>query len=204
MNPPHEFTVEKVAINAVMAGCKLEQFPVVLAIAESGACRGYPNGSPFGHLYIVSGPIGKEIGMNSGADLTLPGNPANVSLERAGVLMGINLAGRKPSYNSAQWAGAMHFGTIFAESEDTPWKSLNQDFGKSSDESVLVSFYGKVSPHANGVIEAFDSGLVEPNPMAGDMTWMMPEWYKQHQKVLVILILNAVGCSQYERGDVPC
>lgn len=59
-------TVRKVAINAVMAGCKPEYLPVVLAIAEAGACVGYPGDSSFGHLFVVSGPIAREIGMNSG------------------------------------------------------------------------------------------------------------------------------------------
>ncbi len=75
----HYATVKKVATNAVMAGCKPEYMPVVLAIAESGACVGYPGDSSFGHLYIVSGPMAKEIGMNSGFCYLAPGNPANMA-----------------------------------------------------------------------------------------------------------------------------
>ena len=77
----HYATVKKVATNAVMAGCKPEYMPVVLAIAESGACVGYPGDSSFGHLYIVSGPMAKEIGMNSGFCYLAPGNPANMALQ---------------------------------------------------------------------------------------------------------------------------
>ena len=68
-------TVEKVATIAVMAGCKPEQLPVVLAIAESGVShRHYRLQQPVGR---VSGPIAKEIGMNSGLGMIGPGNPAN-------------------------------------------------------------------------------------------------------------------------------
>ena len=57
-------TVEKVAVNAVMAGCKPEYLPVVLAIASTGPTSGSTH---FQFPYqVVSGPIAKEIGMNSG------------------------------------------------------------------------------------------------------------------------------------------
>ena len=67
-------SVKKVAVNAVMAGCRPEYLPVVLAIAEAGGCIGYPGDSSFGHMYLVSGPIAKEIGMNSGFCFLAPGN----------------------------------------------------------------------------------------------------------------------------------
>ena len=66
-------TVEKVAINAVMAGCKPEYLPVVLAIAESGVDVGT---TVFHSQWAcVSGPIVKEIGMNSGVGYDRPGKP---------------------------------------------------------------------------------------------------------------------------------
>ncbi|QBH12592.1 hypothetical protein DO021_20115 [Desulfobacter hydrogenophilus] len=137
-------TVKKVATNAVMAGCKPKYMPVVLAIAESGACVGYPGDSSFGHMYIVSGPIAKEIGMNSGFNYLAPGNPANMSLKRAGTLMGINLAGTVFGINVLERTGPLHWGTIFAENEDTPFEGLNEQFGYGPDENILLSFSGKV------------------------------------------------------------
>lgn len=135
-------TVEKVAINAVMAGCSPEMLPVVLAIAESGACVGYPGDSSFGHLYLVSGPYAKEIRMNSGFCYLIPGNPANTVLQRAGVLMGINLGGVRHGINNLERTGPLHWGTIFAENEDSPWEHLNEHFGYNPDESVLM-FWGQ-------------------------------------------------------------
>jgi len=141
----HFASVEKVAINAVMAGCKPEYMPVALTIAEAGACVGYPGDSSFGHMYVVSGPIAKEIGMNSGFCYLAPGNPANMALQRVGTLMGINLGGAIFGINVLERTGPLHWGTIFAEDENTPWEGLNEHFGYGPDESILLSWEGKVT-----------------------------------------------------------
>lgn len=140
----HFATIRKIAANAVMAGCKPEQMPVALAIAEAGACVGYPGDSSFGHMFVVSGPIAKEIGMNSGFCYLAPGNPANMALQRAGTLMGINLGGAIFGINVLERTGPLHWGTIFAEDETTPWKGLNEHFGFGPEESVLLAWHGKV------------------------------------------------------------
>ncbi len=137
-------TVKKVAINAVMAGCRPEYMPVVLAIAEAGGCIGYPGDSSFGHMFVVSGPIAREIGMNSGFCFLAPGNPANMTLQRAATLIGINLGGAIFGINVLERTGPLHWGTIFAEDENTPWEGLNEHFGFRSDESILLAWEGKV------------------------------------------------------------
>ena len=152
-------TVKKVAINAVMAGCKPEYMPVALAIAEAGACVGYPGDSSFGHMFVVSGPIAKEIGMNSGFCYLAPGNPANMALQRVGTLMGINLGGAIFGINMLERTGPLHWGTIFAEDENTPWEGLNEHFGYKPDESVLLSWEGKVQlvPFQNIEVKSTES-----------------------------------------------
>ena len=137
-------TVKKVAINAVMAGCRPEYMPVVLAIAEAGGCIGYPGDSSFGHMYVVSGPIAREIGMNSGFCFLAPGNPANMTIQRAATLTGINLGGAIFGINVLERTGPLHWGTIFAEDENTPWEGLNEHFGFGRDESILLVWEGKV------------------------------------------------------------
>lgn len=155
----HFATVRKVAVNSVMAGCRPEYMPVALAIAESGACVGYPGDSSFGHMYVVSGPIAKEIGMNSGFCYLAPGNPANMTLERAGTLMGINLGGAVFGINVLERTGPLHWGTIFAEDETTPWIGLNEHFGYGPDESILLSWTGKVQliPFQNIEVKSVES-----------------------------------------------
>ena len=135
-------TVEGVAINGVMAGCKPKYMPVLLAMAELGACVGMPSDCDFGHMYVVSGPIAKEIGMNSGFQMLSPGNPANSSITRACGLMGINLGGCMMGVTTIGRMGAHLWGLTFAESEDSPWEGLNINEGYEADDSVLISFGG--------------------------------------------------------------
>jgi len=142
---PRAATLEKIAANAVMAGCKPEYFPAVLAIAETGACAGYPGDSSFGNMYVVSGPYAKEIGMNSGFCFLESGNPANMALEHACQLMGVNLGNCLHGLNNLERTGSTHWGTTFAENPDTPWDTLNVDLGFESDESVLLYFRSKVT-----------------------------------------------------------
>jgi len=93
-------------------------------------------------VFTVSGPIAKEIGMNSGFHVLSPGNPANSSIGRAGVLMGINLGGVMIGVNSIQRIGAHLWGLTFAEADESPWDRLNVVEGYCADESILLSFSG--------------------------------------------------------------
>ena len=153
--------VEKVAINAVMAGCKPEFLPVVLAIAEaSGGAQGYWGDCPMGHLYVTSGPIGKEIGLNYGFGFLAPGNKASETIRRAAVLMGINLSGLKFSVNDGERMANLLWGQTFSESPLTPWETLNAQNGYASNNSVLYSFGGRgyllpgVEPHGTNTSKA--------------------------------------------------
>ena len=139
----YEATIEKVAVNAVMAGCKPEYMPVVLAIAENGACVGYGGDSSFAHFYVVSGPIGKEIGMNSGFMFLAPGNRANETIQHACGLMGFNLGYADFGITVLERTSGP-WGEIFAEHPDTPWDTLAQHYGYSADESILCAWGRKV------------------------------------------------------------
>ncbi|MFC2014952.1 hypothetical protein ACFLUP_03055 [Chloroflexota bacterium] len=143
-------TVEKVAAIAVMAGCKPEQLPVVLAIAESG-CR---TGTTVMNSQAVclSGPIVKEIGINTGCGMFGPGSPANAPIGRSYQLMAINLSGSIPGVNrmSALGSPINNGDTCFAESTaglPPGWKGLNEEYGFKKDESVVMvmGFEGGIS-----------------------------------------------------------
>src|SRR5688500_4517587 len=88
-----EFTVEKVAVNAVMAGCRPEYLPVVLALAASGQTARSSSTTSFGVLSMINGPIRNEIGMDSGIGVLGPFNHANATLGRAYNLLSQNLQG---------------------------------------------------------------------------------------------------------------
>ena len=93
------FTAEKLAINAVMAGCLPVYFPVVLAafraMCEPAFGLHGPTASTAGAaiLIIVNGPMAKQIGMKSGQNLFGPGNRANATIGRAVSLAMMNLGG---------------------------------------------------------------------------------------------------------------
>jgi hypothetical protein len=93
---------EKVAINAVMAGCRPEYFPVVLAIVEAmaderfliHAANATTGGSALG--FVVNGPVRQALGMNWRGNVFGPGNRANASIGRAVRLVQINVLGSVP------------------------------------------------------------------------------------------------------------
>jgi hypothetical protein len=97
-------TAEKLAINAVMAGCLPEYFPVVIAIIEAmvqnpvGLALHVGNASTgsFTYGFIVNGPIRKALGMNWQGNVLGPGNRANSSIGRAIRLIQLNVLGSIP------------------------------------------------------------------------------------------------------------
>ena len=95
-SPPHEawyYTVEMVAVNAVMAGVKPEYFPTILAMASKGVTSMISSTSSFGRMVVVNGPVVKEIGMNTGIGALGPFNQANSSIGRCWTLISKNLGG---------------------------------------------------------------------------------------------------------------
>src|SRR5690606_25945571 len=76
------FDVEKVAVNAVMAGARPEYLPVILAMATSGITARSSSTTSFAAITIVNGPIRKELGMNDGIGAMGPYNHANATIGR--------------------------------------------------------------------------------------------------------------------------
>lgn len=143
-------TVEKVAINAVMAGCKPEYFPLVLAAVEA-ACRdefcmhGVLATTYFaGPILIVNGPIREQIGMNWSHNALGQGNRANSTIGRALQLVIRNVGGGRPGgVDRATLGQPGKLGFCFAEREhDSYWESLAVERGFASDESTVTLFAG--------------------------------------------------------------
>ena len=88
-----EYTVEKVAVNAVMAGAEPAYFPVILALASTGITARQSSTSSMSNLVVVNGPIRHELGMNSGLGALGPYNHANATIGRAYGLLSQNLQG---------------------------------------------------------------------------------------------------------------
>jgi hypothetical protein len=150
--PPYlaECTVEKVAINAVMAGCLPEYLPVLLAALEAalepvftlhGVLATTYFSSP---IIIVNGPVAKRIGMNSGMNALGQGNRANATIGRALNLIVQNVGGGRPGEADRAALGAPSKYTLcFAEDESDPdWEPLSVARGFPRGASTVTLFQG--------------------------------------------------------------
>ena len=141
-------TVEKIAINAVMAGCRPEQFPVLLAAID---CLAQPqmnhrdmqvSGHTEAPMILVNGPIAKKAGINFGTSAMGPGvvNTANTAIGRALRLCLINIGYCKAGAGDPNYIGLpTKFGMCIAENEElSPWQPYHIDRGFKRDESAVT------------------------------------------------------------------
>jgi hypothetical protein len=146
-----EFTVEKVAVNAVMAGARPEYFPVILALAASGITARSSSTTSFAAITIVNGPIRNEIKMNSGIGAMGPYNHANATIGRAYGLLSQNLQGGSvpgETYmgSSGNWYA---YTAVLPEAEErSPWQPLHVQKGFKATESIATVFLGGWYTHA--------------------------------------------------------
>ena len=164
-----ECTVEKVAINAVMAGCLPEYLPVVLAAVTAAAS------SPFnihgiaattyftGPVVVVNGPVRRRIGMNAGINALGQGNRANLTIGRALNLVVRNVGGARPGgVDRAALGSPGKLSFCFPEDEEgSPWESLAVERGFSPQDSTVTLFAG------HGPIEIVDQRSRTPESLAG-------------------------------------
>lgn len=150
--PPNlaECTVEKAAANAVMAGCRPEYFPVVIAAIETALEPAFSMHGLLATLWfsgpviIVNGPIAKRIGMNSGGNALGQGNRANATIGRALQLVIRNVGGGLPGeIDRAVFGNPGKYTFCFAEDESDPkWISLNVARGFKRGTSTVTLFHG--------------------------------------------------------------
>ena len=141
-------TVEKIAINAVLAGCKPDYLPVVIAGIEA-ICNDTFNGhgvfaTTMGAtpVMIINGPIRNRLEMNMGMSSLGQGNRANAAIGRAVRLAIRNIGGAKPGGTERTTLGTpMKFTMCFAEWEErSPWEPLHVERGFDADDSVVTVF----------------------------------------------------------------
>ena len=144
-------SVEKVAVNAVMAGCLPEHLPVVVAAVEA-ACTDEFNmhgvlatTMSVGPVVVVNGPVVERIGMNSGLNALGQGSRANSTIGRALQLVVRNVGGGRPGeVDRATFGSPAKVGFCFAEDESgSPWTSLAESRGWRADQSTVTVFAGE-------------------------------------------------------------
>lgn len=143
---PWEFTVEKVAVNAVMAGAKPEHFPLLLALAASGIPSLYNSPESPVRAIVINGPVREEIGMNFEAGSMGPFSQANAVIGRAWTLISKNLGNAGilgETYTGSQGNSLTYNSIVIAENEGrSVWSPLSVQKGFKPGESVISIFTG--------------------------------------------------------------
>jgi hypothetical protein len=141
-----EYTVEKVAVNAVMSGARPEYFPVILALAASGISARGSTSSSASAMVVVNGPIRREIDMNCGLGAMGPYNHANATIGRAYGLLSQNLQGGSVPGETfmGSLGNAYTYNSItFAENEErSPWEPFHVQHGYKPADSTVSIFNG--------------------------------------------------------------
>ncbi len=197
-------TIEKVAINAVMAGCKPEYMPVLLAALEAALEPVFTLHGVLATTYfsspviIVNGPVAKKIGMNSGINALGQGNRANASIGRALNLIVRNVGGGRPGEADRATLGAPSKYTLcFAEDESDPdWEPLSVARGFSRGTSAVTLFQG------HGVEAFVDQKSRTPEQLTRSLAMSLVKLGhpKLVQSARAILVLSPEHYAIYREG----
>jgi hypothetical protein len=213
-----EATVWNVAVNGVMAGCRPEYLPVLLAAVEAIAdpvFRVEDAGSTPGWepLVVVSGPLVEELGFNSAAGALRVGPRANTSVGRFLRLYLRNVAGLLPQRDETdKGAIAYTFNVALAERESTirelGWAPYRVDRGFSESDTVVT--VRSVVTISAPIYSAGDHALDHLDTIARLTTDAMGPWayhsyvYEQHHPLLVLGpgIAAAIAADGLDKDDI--
>lgn len=142
-----EATVEKIAVNCVMAGCRPDYLPVVNAAIEAMADPRFnlygvqTTTNPVTPAIIVNGPIRQALGLNSSYNCLGQGNRANATIGRAVRLVLTNVGGASPGVlDKATQGQPAKYTFCFAENEEeSPWESLSVEQGLAPGTSAVTA-----------------------------------------------------------------
>ena len=141
-------TAEKIAINAVMAGCKPEYMPVLVAIIEA-MCEpdfnfhgSLASTGSSAQLIVINGPIAKELEVNSGVNVFGPGFRPNSTIGRTVRLINMNVCGGTPGIldKSTLGQGGKYSMTIAENEEASPWETLSVQRGYTPNDNTVTVF----------------------------------------------------------------
>ena len=140
-----QYTVERVAVHAVMAGARPEHFPVILTLGASGRPSMPSSTTSFASMMVVNGPIRDEIGMNYGLGAMSPVNYANSVIGRAWTLMSINFGDVRPgaTFTASTGTTINYNNMCCAENEElSAWEPFHVRKGYKAEENTVSLFRG--------------------------------------------------------------
>jgi hypothetical protein len=172
---PHldrECTVRTAAINAAMAGCRPEYFPVVLAAWSAFEQEGYvpraiwQSTTGTAPMLLVNGPIRERIGLNSKGNVFGSGFRANATIGRAIRLTAINAFGLRPHEldQATQGNPAKYTACIAENEEESPWPPFHVEHGFRAKDDTVTALTMRTVAH----IEARHTTV--PEQLALDLT----------------------------------
>ena len=186
-------TVEKVAINAVMAGCLPEYMPVVLAAVE---CMAQPefalhsslaSTSGFAPLLVINGPVRHALGFTSGHNIfgPAPDRRANATVGRAIRLILLNVLDSRPGVLDRAVMGhpGKYSYCIAEDEESSPWEPLHVERGFSRDASTVTVFtclgpfqldLQRIPRRPEPILDRIAAGMLVFGPGQGELLLLMP------------------------------
>jgi hypothetical protein len=210
-------TVEQLAVNAVMAGCRPKHMRVLITALEAMLEPCFNLASlqatthPVAPLLIVHGPIAKELNMNSGAGAFGPGSLANAVIGRAIRLILLNIGGAVPGTidRSTQGAPSKYSFCIAENIDASPWGSFITDRGLPNDVNA-VTVYGcepphNVNDHEHGDAEGILRVAADVLRTLGCNNWFI-DWQGQKETMLILSPEHAAsvassGWSRYQVSE---
>ena len=201
--PPRkgEASVEVIAINAIMAGCRPDYMPVLIAAIEGVTDPGYPlefmqvTTNPMCPFLLVNGPVRQKLDINYGTGCLGPGWRANATIGRALRLVLINAGGAWPGvYSKTSFGSPLRYSYMCGENEEeNPWTPFHVDRGFRREESTVTAF--KASNFCN--ISGGEG--VGPEEILRQIATNMPPMYGGGDGVLLLLGVNHAR-SLHEAG----
>ena len=141
-------TVEVIAVNAIMAGCRPEYMPVLIAAVEGLTDPGFPlelmqvTTNPMTPFLLVNGPVRQRLEINYGTGCLGPGWRANATIGRAVRLLMYNVGGALPGvYSKVSFGSPLRYSYICGENEEeNPWTPFHVERGYAREQSTVTVF----------------------------------------------------------------
>jgi hypothetical protein len=181
-------TLEALAVNAVMAGCRPEYFPVIVAAVDAMLDPAFnlygvqATTHPVAPLVIVHGAYGRRVGIHSGSGCFGPGFRANATIGRALRLILMNVGGAWPGrHDMATQGSPAKFSYCIAENEEaSPWGPLH--------DGDVVTVYGGEGPHnVNDHASTTASGILSTVSHTAATLGSNVGWYFAQSQLLIVL-----------------
>ncbi len=201
--PPRKgrVTVEVIAVSAIMAGCRPEYLPVIIAAIEGLTDPGFPlelmqmTTNPMTPLLLVNGPVRNKLEINCGTGCLGPGWRANATIGRAVRLVLINGGGALPGvYSKVSFGSPLRYSFICGENEEeNPWAPFHVERGFGPQDSTVTVF------RASNYCNISGGEGVGPDEILRHIATHMPPMYGGGDGALLLLGVNHAR-SLYEAG----